>query len=210
MAKNLRAESDKTSQDFGKSCVVCEFGHFVDSPPLSGECRKSPPRSFLERDGRQGRFFPQVKHDDWCGQYKFCGDNAKVERFLLALEPFQNRENRLELAEQYESLGNFEKALEIFESEFESESQNQDLAFKIAKLYFELSKKRDDRSFQDTAHHWQLKASELGHPEAPFFVGLTLAQRGTSDEANKYLDLSCERGFSRAIRKRDNGGFNVN
>ena len=33
-------------------------------------CKRRPPSTMMAPDGRIASLFPQIQHDDWCGDYK--------------------------------------------------------------------------------------------------------------------------------------------
>lgn len=54
-------------------CVDCKYFHQMQGWTDSGECRFNPPQWATEGDcgdNRPQSWFPNVKNEDWCGQFK--------------------------------------------------------------------------------------------------------------------------------------------
>jgi len=195
-----------------RECIICDYGNFKEEVPISGECRRSPPRSYLEsRGGTPGRFFPMVRFDDWCGQFKKCADNCRTDENLKKIAPFRNGPERHDYADRLAKSGKFLEAISVYESVFEGELKNAELAFKIAKLHREIFAKEADPDSAAKSLEWHIISTDLGHDEAPFWVGVSYAQgefvKKDIEEANRYLEISCERDYGPAIKKRESGGF---
>jgi len=202
----------RVTPDYQRECVVCDFGNFVGDMPVSGECRRSPPRSFLEgRDGNPSRFFPIVRYYDWCGQYRPSSNGAQAEDNLSKLASIRSGPEKINIADTLKRSGKVNDALALYESVFQTDNTNAELAFKISVIYWNQSSAGAEGHSAQKALEWQKQATELGHSEAPYLVGLHYAQGNivekNIEEANRYLQISSERGLQRAINKQDEGGF---
>jgi TPR repeat protein len=128
---------------------------------------------------------------------------------MRKVAPYRSDEERVKLANEYQAAGKYGEAANLYELVFQR-NPSADLAFNLARCHRGLGAGRDHQMNQ-SAFDWHLKATELGHAEAPFWAGLGYAQGEVVEknlgEANRFLGISCDRGFPKAIEKRNSGGF---
>lgn len=191
-------------------CILCRAGHFQTEPPLSGECRRNPPRSFLD-DGRPGRFFPFVRFDDWCGQHSAIGDKAKISARLAAVGPYRSPAIRLQMANRLYEDGDHSAARPIYESIYSGNSDEAEIAHRIGRSYLAACRKKGEPSACKAALKWLTEAADRSHPAAPMSLGFLYAHGlGVEKDvvkANELLEESANRRHPAAIDKLKEGGF---
>lgn len=194
-------------------CLLCSSGHFKESPPLSGECRQNPPRSFLD-DGRPGRFFPVVRYDDWCAKHSLIRDKAEIKTLLNAIDQYRPVEKRLERAHALYDAKDFATARPIYQSLYNGSVGEADIAYRIGRCYLNSCRKSKDVEACEPALTWLTEASNHGHAAAPMSLGFLYAHglgvERSLDRANELLKASADRGHPAAVEKMSEGGFRSN
>ena len=52
------------------TCKTCKFWQNDDSLTTVGECRRYPPRAFIDPKDELRAHFPGADPDDWCGEHQ--------------------------------------------------------------------------------------------------------------------------------------------
>src|SRR4051812_23543448 len=124
--RDVSPQSEPDHEEY-RLCLLCRAGNFTEEPPLSGECRRSPPRSYLD-GGRPGRFFPMVRFDDWCGQYSRIRDKEKIAAQVAAVAPFRSKAARADMADKLYKDGHHSEARVIYESLYDDSAHQGEIA----------------------------------------------------------------------------------
>ena len=193
-----------------RQCCLCEYGNFNTTPPSVGECRQLPPRSYLEKSGGSGRFFPMVRHDDWCGRFSLTTDSARIYQTEISLFEYKNHEDKITyVKDNLNNSESWEKGVELLKSIFESEPSKE-----VAELIYDMYRTHDKLNKVDeskNAFEWAIKASDFGSEKCIYLAGLYFAQGKVCEidisKANEYLKRGAELGHKRAINKLEAGGF---
>lgn len=205
-----KEKSDEVEAKDERSCVSCDYGHFTGDMPVSGECRKMPPRSYLEqRDGKPGRFFPMVRFDDWCGQYRPSRDLAGVNGNMHKLARFQAPERQREIAGGLTKAGKFSEAVALLEAIFPvMDAGQQDVAFDLACLYHKFAQPESgvvDQEAMKKVFYWHRIASEMGHAESTFRVAMCYERGDGVDvdpvKAAELMQKAADLGSKRAQKR---------
>ncbi|MEQ8832648.1 MAG: hypothetical protein RLW87_22775 [Alphaproteobacteria bacterium] len=204
-----RTQKDKKMD---RSCLSCDFSHFKDSPPLLGECRKTPPRSYLEKGQTPGRFFVPVRYDDWCGQFNAQMNGDKLKWRLESIAPFLPPNARKTFADELFRSGEKLRAIEVYEQLAEDElfSNDADFAFMLAERMRETAKQIDNPTeLIQRQLAWLKKSASLGNGAAAYSAAILLVNSKyiapDQDAAQQFLGLSAKLGHPAAVKRLESG-----
>jgi len=194
------------SKDFERRCIACDVAFFTGELPVIGECRRNPPRGFQDKkSGENSRFFPMVRFNDWCGQFKKSKADDVIAENEKKLLPVSSVGKRLEVGLTTIKQHNFKDGLSLLEPIFDEldYDEKSKVALVIGRAYNTMA--NDDEIYWSDCINWYQTACELKNSEAFFTLGMCYLKgygvEGDKNKAMEYLTFAKDHGLSKAEKK---------